>query len=94
MIVYAIHVSLKDMLKETQKAFKFDNMSGTLVCVYYPDFMDGINAAGWHIHFVSDDRQKGGHVFDLKMKSGQHSSIRSAGSKFSFRPIPCLIHIR
>ena len=67
---HAIHVSLKDMLKETQKAFKFDNVSGTLVCVYYPDFMDGINAAGWHIHFISDDRQKGGHVFDLKMKSG------------------------
>lgn len=67
---HAIHVSLKDMLKETQKAFKFDNVSGTLICVYYPDFMDGINAAGWHIHFVSDDRKKGGHVFDLKMKSG------------------------
>lgn len=67
---HAIHISLKDMLKETQKAFKFDNVSGTLVCVYYPDFMDGINAAGWHIHFISDDRRKGGHVFDLKMKSG------------------------
>ncbi len=67
---HAIHVSLKDMLKETQKAFKFNNVSGTLVCVYYPDFMDGINAAGWHIHFISDDRMKGGHVFDLKIKSG------------------------
>ena len=67
---HAIHVSLKDMLRQTQKSFRFDNVTGVLVCVYYPDFMDGINASGWHIHFISDDRQKGGHVFDLKMKSG------------------------
>ena len=67
----AIHVSLKDMLQITQKSFQFNDLGGTLVGVYYPDFMDGINAAGWHIHFVSDDRQKGGHVFELKMKCGQ-----------------------
>ena len=50
--------------------FFFEDISGTLVCVYYPDYMDGINAAGWHLHFISDDRQKGGHVFDLDMISG------------------------
>jgi acetolactate decarboxylase len=32
--------------------------------------MDGINAAGWHFHFISDDRKLGGHVFDVKMKRG------------------------
>jgi acetolactate decarboxylase len=68
---HAIHVSLKDMLSETQKSFKFDEVNGTLVCVYYPDYMDGINAAGWHFHFVSDDRTKGGHVFELELKSGK-----------------------
>lgn len=67
---HAIHVSLKDMLSETQKSFRFDNVKGSLVCVYYPDYMDGINAAGWHLHFLSDDRTKGGHVFELKMKNG------------------------
>ena len=67
----AIHVSLKDMLEKTQKSFRFDNIKGTLVCVYYPDFMDGINASGWHIHFISEDRRKGGHVFELKLTSGR-----------------------
>ena len=66
----AIHVSLKDMLQKTQRSFRFNNVTGTLVCVYYPDFMDGINASGWHIHFISDDRQEGGHVFEMKMTSG------------------------
>lgn len=32
--------------------------------------MDGINASGWHLHFVSDDRTKGGHVYELKMSNG------------------------
>ena len=32
--------------------------------------MDGINAAGWHLHFISEDRKSGGHVFDLSMNQG------------------------
>lgn len=67
---HAIHISLKDMLSETQKSFRFDEVKGTLVCVYYPDYMDGINAPGWHLHFISDDRTKGGHVFEIDMKHG------------------------
>lgn len=67
---HAIHISLKDMLSETQKSFRFDEVKGTLICVYYPDYMDGINAPGWHLHFISDDRTKGGHVFELDMKHG------------------------
>ena len=64
------HVTLKESLSRTQKNFTFDNVSGTLVCVYYPDFMDGINAAGWHLHFISEDRKSGGHVFDIFMNNG------------------------
>lgn len=64
------HVSLKTILQETQKDFVFDDIRGTLVCVYFPDYMDGINAPGWHLHFLSDDRMRGGHVFDLKMREG------------------------
>ena len=64
------HVTLKDVLKKTQKEFFFDNIPGTLICIYYPDYLDGINAAGWHFHFLSKDRTKGGHVFDLNMERG------------------------
>ena len=65
------HVSLKDILSKTQKDFSFENIRGTLVCVYYPDYMDGINAAGWHMHFVSEDKTLGGHVFEVKMNFGK-----------------------
>lgn len=73
---HAHHVTLKDALSVTQKSFEFDNIEGTLICVYYPDYMDGINAAGWHLHFISDDRTKGGHVFDLSMEQGTARAVR------------------
>ena len=62
------HVELKDILSETQKDFVFEDITGTMICIYYPDYMDGINAPGWHVHFLSEDRTKGGHVFDLEIK--------------------------
>ena len=67
----AHHVTLKDMLDITQTSFEFSNITGSLVGVYYPDYMDGINAAGWHLHFVNDERNKGGHVYEIKMSSGK-----------------------
>lgn len=69
--VYAHHVELKEMLSRTQRDFLFESIRGSLVCVYYPDYMDGINASGWHLHFISEDRKKGGHVFELDMKEGR-----------------------
>ncbi len=68
---HADHITLKDMLATTQREFVFENLSGTLVCVYHPDYMDGINAPGWHVHFLSEDRTRGGHVFDLSLVCGR-----------------------
>ncbi|MBE5959558.1 MAG: acetolactate decarboxylase [Lachnospiraceae bacterium] len=67
----AHHVTLKDALSVTQKAFLFDNIEGTLACVYYPDYMDGINASGWHLHFLSKDKKHGGHVFDVELTQAE-----------------------
>jgi acetolactate decarboxylase len=30
--------------------------------------MDGINMPGWHLHFLSEDRTRGGHVFDTSVR--------------------------
>ena len=64
------HIKLKEMLGQTQKAFLFEKIRGTLVGVYFPDYMDGINMPGWHLHFLSEDRTKGGHVFDVSIREG------------------------
>ena len=64
------HITLKEVLGQTQKAFLFENIRGSLVGVYFPDYMDGINMPGWHLHFLSEDRSKGGHVFDVSIQEG------------------------
>ena len=64
------HVELKEILKGRQKDFAFENVDGSLICLYHPDFMQGINAAGWHFHFISEDRSCGGHVFDISLAKG------------------------
>lgn len=67
----AHHIPLKEMLSHTQKAFLFENVKGSLIGVYFPDYMDGINMPGWHLHFLSEDRSKGGHVFDVSLQEGK-----------------------
>ena len=50
----------------------------SLVGVYFPDYMDGINMPGWHLHFLSEDRAKGGHVFDTySLKQDLQEEIKS-----------------
>ena len=65
------HIELKDILEYTQNVFVFKKLKGTLIGVYYPDYMDSLNQAGWHFHFVSEGRTLGGHVFDLRMAKGE-----------------------
>ena len=65
------HVELKKILENNQKDFCFENIRGALVCIYFPDYMDGINAPGWHLHFVSEDKKSGGHVFDIDLNHGK-----------------------
>ena len=62
--------TLVEALKATQKEKTFENVSGTIVGLYCPDYMGGLNSVGWHFHFVSDDKKFGGHVLDLNINSG------------------------
>jgi acetolactate decarboxylase len=47
-----------------QEVFDYDDVNGTIVGVWFPDYMAGVNVAGFHFHFISDDRQRGGHLLD------------------------------
>lgn len=67
---YAPHVPMKEVMGDLQRTFTFDEQRGTMVCVYFPDYLDGINAEGWHLHFITEDRSRGGHVLDLSLTEG------------------------
>ena len=56
---------LATVLETDQTFFNYENIKGTVVGLYCPDYMSSLNAAGWHFHFISDDRKAGGHVLDL-----------------------------
>ena len=70
------------VLETDQREFEFKNVSGSLVCVYFPQYMDGLNVAGWHVHFISDDRTMGGHVFDCSLQEGKAYMGRTEGFTF------------
>ena len=55
---------------KNQAEFVYENIPGTAVAMRFPDYMQGINLPGWHLHFLSDDKTKGGHVLDLKLADG------------------------
>lgn len=52
---------------EHQAIFELEDVSGSMVGFYFPDSAAGINAAGFHLHFITDDRRAGGHVLDCEI---------------------------
>ena len=51
-----------------QKVFEKSDVRGTLVGIYCPEFMNGLNVPGYHFHFLSDDHAFGGHVLEAQVK--------------------------
>jgi acetolactate decarboxylase len=49
---------------KNQPVFDFHDVRGCLAGFYTPRFMESLNAPGYHIHFLSDDRQHGGHLIE------------------------------
>jgi acetolactate decarboxylase len=56
---------LAEVLKEQQVVVAFDDTDGSLIGFRFPPTASSINVPGWHFHFISSDRKRGGHVFEL-----------------------------
>ena len=56
-----------------QPEFEFADVEGTLVGIWAPQFSSALNIAGYHFHFLSGDRTKGGHLLEC---SGKNLRIR------------------
>jgi acetolactate decarboxylase len=50
----------------SQVEFDFHDMRGTIVGFWTPPYAKTVNIAGWHLHFLSDDRLGGGHLLDIE----------------------------
>ena len=58
-----------DSLLPSRPKFDHTNISGTMVGFWCPDFVGEINVAGFHLHFISDDKTTGGHVLEFTGKN-------------------------
>ncbi len=52
-----------------QHVFEFHDVRGTMVGFRFPDYARGLEAEGYHLHFVDSERERGGHVLDCRSRS-------------------------
>jgi alpha-acetolactate decarboxylase len=56
---------------EAQAETVVTDVSGTVVGFRTPDFEQGISVAGYHLHFLNDERTGGGHILDFTLERGR-----------------------
>lgn len=54
-----------------QPEFTHEGIKGTLVGFRFPDYTQGVNVAGYHVHFLDDALAAGGHVLDFRMRDAR-----------------------
>jgi acetolactate decarboxylase len=57
-----------------QEEHTFEKVAGTIVGLWCPGYASSFSIPGYHFHFISDDRTRGGHVLDC---AASHVSIRA-----------------
>ncbi|TCV19544.1 alpha-acetolactate decarboxylase [Sphingobacterium alimentarium] len=63
---------------DRQQFFDIQNTAGTLVGYHLPEYLNGIQMSGFHLHFLSANTKQGGHVLGFK---GQNLKIEIAELK-------------
>lgn len=66
-----------------QPEFEFRDVCGTLVGFWTPEYAKTLNVPGYHLHFLSSDRTKGGHLLqccgsDLRLQIQKGGEYRLA----------------
>ncbi len=54
---------------ENQTIFTLSNVTGISVGFRLPSYMDEINVSGYHLHFITDDENSGGHVLECIVRN-------------------------
>jgi acetolactate decarboxylase len=55
-----------DTATDHQAEFRKSDVTGTMVGFWSPPYSKTISVAGWHLHFLTEDRKSGGHVLGCK----------------------------
>jgi len=49
-----------------QHVFELADVEGTMLGFRFPAYAEGIEVAGYHLHFIDSERRRGGHVLDSR----------------------------
>src|SRR5690242_12484188 len=49
-----------------QHVFELCDVAGTMLGFRFPSYAEGIEVGGYHLHFISADRSRGGHVLESR----------------------------
>ncbi|WP_169727871.1 acetolactate decarboxylase [Desulfovibrio inopinatus] len=52
-----------------QKTFSFENQAGVMVGFFGPSYTSNFGVPGFHFHYLTADREGGGHVLNVKAKT-------------------------
>ncbi|CAM2794876.1 acetolactate decarboxylase [Mycobacterium intermedium] len=55
---------------QDQREVTFTDVTGTLAGFRMPNYEQGISVAGYHSHFIDEDRRRGGHTLDYQLVRG------------------------
>lgn len=72
-----------DVLIPNRPVFDKENITGTMVGFFCPEFIGEINVAGYHLHFVSDDKKSAGHVMEFSEASNLNGGMNKI-AKYQF----------
>ena len=53
-----------------QAVFEMENVAGTVLGFRSPPFVKGVGVPGYHLHFISQDRSRGGHILAFEVVTG------------------------
>jgi acetolactate decarboxylase len=59
------------VIKAQQVVHALDDIDGTLIGFRFPAAATSVNVPGWHFHFLTADRSRGGHVLSLTTGAGK-----------------------
>jgi acetolactate decarboxylase len=75
--------SLAEVIKAQQVVHTLADVDGTLIGFRFPATARSVNVPGWHFHFLSADRTRGGHV--LGLTTGQGAALLQEFSDLRIR---------
>lgn len=72
---------------KNQSVFNYNNITGTLIGLWCPEYIGGVNVPAYHFHFISDDRSKGGHLLDVSFDNAEAIMDITDGFNMIISPI-------